>query len=311
MTWRITRYTPEQKELWDSMAARSRNATFLLSRDYMDYHSDRFADCSLIALANGRPMALLPANRRGEELFSHQGLTYGGWMLPHHKVDGAGMMSLFGTWLDWCRNERIEKIHYKPLPYIYALQPSQEELYALWRYGATQESVLLSSAIDKETNPGFDYLRRRYLKKVSDAGVTVTENSCFSSFWRVLEQCLSERHEASPVHTLEEIQRLHDLFPENIRLYEVRDQDGVQGGTVIYRCGTTDHCQYIASTAAGRAGRYLPFLFRHVIDASTARYFDFGTSNGQGGRWLNASLLANKFGYGATGVVYTQYLITP
>ena len=50
MTWRIERYTPDRKSLWDDLTDASRNATFLLRRDYMDYHADRFADCSLIAI---------------------------------------------------------------------------------------------------------------------------------------------------------------------------------------------------------------------------------------------------------------------
>ena len=70
------------QQSWDEFVARSRNATFLHYRDYMDYHSDRFHDHSLIFLSDkGKIVALLPANAAGEALYSHQGLTYGGMLV--------------------------------------------------------------------------------------------------------------------------------------------------------------------------------------------------------------------------------------
>lgn len=75
--WTIRRYGPEDMALWDSLAGLSRQGTLLHLRGYMDYHADRFVDCSLIALRKGIPTALLPANIVGDALYSHQGLTYG------------------------------------------------------------------------------------------------------------------------------------------------------------------------------------------------------------------------------------------
>ena len=58
----IVRYTAEQKTVWDSFVATSKNGTFLFMRDYMDYHADRFADHSLMFYKGGRLIALLPGN---------------------------------------------------------------------------------------------------------------------------------------------------------------------------------------------------------------------------------------------------------
>ena len=44
----VVRYTSDQKIVWDSFVAASRNGTFLFMRDYMDYHADRFTDYSLM-----------------------------------------------------------------------------------------------------------------------------------------------------------------------------------------------------------------------------------------------------------------------
>ena len=40
--WTIRRYSPEDADLWNRFVNDSRQGTFLLRRDYMDYHSNRF-----------------------------------------------------------------------------------------------------------------------------------------------------------------------------------------------------------------------------------------------------------------------------
>ena len=90
----IERYTPGCREEWDSFVRQSRNGTFLFCRDYMDYHSDRFCDHSLMARHKGRLYAVLPANQEGSMLHSHQGLTYGGWVVGD-RVGVEGMGTLF------------------------------------------------------------------------------------------------------------------------------------------------------------------------------------------------------------------------
>ena len=56
-------YSPELKARWDEVVRGSRNGTFLHLRDYMDYHSHRFSDMSLVAFfatgINETPMSNL------------------------------------------------------------------------------------------------------------------------------------------------------------------------------------------------------------------------------------------------------------
>ena len=49
----IIKYTPEYRQQWDAYVAKARNATFLFYRNYMDYHSDRFKDYSLLFFKKG------------------------------------------------------------------------------------------------------------------------------------------------------------------------------------------------------------------------------------------------------------------
>ena len=71
----------------------------------------------------------------------------------------------------------------------------------------------------------------------------------------------------------------------------------------------TAHAQYIATTPRGRELNLLTPLFHWLITErySSRDYFDFGISNEDHGRYLNAGLLRQKYSYGATGTVYTRY----
>ena len=76
----IRRYTSEDYAIWNNFVSSAKNATFLFHRDFMEYHSDRFQDFSLLVFDEEKLISILPANRVDASLFSHQGLTYGGFV---------------------------------------------------------------------------------------------------------------------------------------------------------------------------------------------------------------------------------------
>lgn len=311
-TYSIRRYRPEDAGMWDEFVARSRNATFLFIRDYMDYHSDRFADRSLIACKEGKPIALLPAcELPGSILSTHAGLTYGGWLLPPAHLDGAMLLSIFEVWLDYCRSEGIRRIVYKTLPDIYALTPTQEDRYALWRTGFRPLSVLLSSAVDLRCSPHFNMSKRQQVRKAQRDDVRVEESTDWAGFYQLLCDCLAERHEAAPVHSLDELMMLADRFHDNIRLFTVSSRDGIEAGVCIYDTGIVARSQYAATTPLARKRYYLTLLYHYLLTKVFAhrRYFDFGTSNEEQGRLLNNGLLNQKFSMGATGVACESYFL--
>ena len=71
-------YNDSYKSEWDSFISVSKNSTFLFKRDFMDYHSDKFKDNSLLIYKNSKLVALFPLNIADGKVYSHQGLTYGG-----------------------------------------------------------------------------------------------------------------------------------------------------------------------------------------------------------------------------------------
>lgn len=310
--WSIVRYTPDMHDTWNTLVGNSANGTFLLTREYMDYHSNRFSDCSLIGLKDGTPFVLLPANLTSDGvLHSHQGLTYGGWIVPCRHFDGNDMLEVFDSTIEYCRGLGVEGIDYKPIPWIYTRQPAQDDLYALFRHKARLTECNLSCTVNLTDNPGFNTLQRRHLRKALKSGATVGLTNDTDRFWALLISCLKDRHDAIPVHTAEEMKLLQQRFPENIRLFTATLYGEMQAGVCIYDTGRTVHCQYIATTETGRSLGLLTLLIHYLMyDVYSSRlYFDFGTSNEHAGLVLNHGLLRQKSSLGGSGVAYQRWFI--
>src|SRR4051794_12547716 len=79
--YKVITYTPSFYNEWNDFILNSKNGTFLFHRDFMDYHKDRFEDYSLLVFKKEKLVAVLPANKVDREIYSHQGLSYGGVIL--------------------------------------------------------------------------------------------------------------------------------------------------------------------------------------------------------------------------------------
>lgn len=304
------RYTPEYHDTWNDFVASSKNGTFLLDRNYMEYHADRFSDHSLLILKNGKTYALLPANADGQTLYSHQGLTYGG-LITGSDASADGVRTLFSELNSLLRNEGFTKVVYKPTPWIYHRLPSEEDLYALINVCHASISVRnISSTI--RLNRKLKWRRDRHYgaNKATTNGLTIVQDdNAYDGFWQILTDNLMSTYGAKPVHTLHEIKLLHSRFPENIKLYTAWNGDRMVGGTLLYITSQTIHAQYISASQEGKKLHAVDLLFRHILGSQCDgyEYFDFGTSNEDGGRYLNTSLIYEKEGFGGRGVCYDTY----
>lgn len=306
----VRHYVPEaDRGLWDSFVPTARNATFLHRRDYMDYHSHRFRDSSLIVTDSGNVVAVMPANIRDDgAICSHGGLTYGG-LLTAPGMTQQSVMQAFEEINRLLRADGCTQVIYKPVPHIYHHMPAEEDLYALFACcGARLEARAVSSVIDTNCRLSFTENRRRGVKKAIKTGVETTDTTTdFSEFWAILSDNLTKRHGVAPVHTLDEITLLADRFPDNIRLCEARHDGRTVAGCVLYLCGPVTHAQYISASEAGRECGALDLLFHTLITKCTSRYFDFGISTEQGGTMLNEGLIHQKEGFGGRAVCYDVY----
>jgi hypothetical protein len=312
MTELIVRpYAPQDRAAWDEFVARSKNGTFLFMRGFMEYHSDRFIDASVLATdPAGRLLALFPANRTGPRIASHAGLTYGGMVCDETMLSSVAL-DIFAAWFAHCRAQGVDEIVYKATPPIYHRMPADEDRYALFYHGAMLYRRDMTQTVDLTAQAPLQERRRRGVKKAQKSGLVVRESADVEAFWAVLAGNLASRHGLRPVHTADELRLLQGRFPDHIRLFAVYERETLCAGTLLFLCGPTVHAQYIASSDEARSRGALDILFSTLLDRfrDEFRYFDFGTSNEDDGTFLNRGLSEFKEGFGARGIVQDFFRI--
>ena len=232
----IHRYTAAYHRDWNDFVSESSNGTFLFLREYMEYHADRFTDYSLLVYDGNKLLALLPANRSGDVLYSHAGLTYGGLIVTTRNTT-AQVLEIMRSIADFLKKERFVKWVYKCIPHIYHRYPSESDLYALFRLEARLIGRNISSTVQLDNPLRLRADRRSRMKKAEQAGLRVVETTDFSPFWKVLDANLQERFHVKPVHSLDEIVLLHSRFPDRIRHFVTMRGDETLAGSVIYDTG--------------------------------------------------------------------------
>jgi hypothetical protein len=306
---RVSRYTKEFKEWWDEFVINSKNSHFFFQRNYMEYHSDRFEDFSLLVFdSTDKLIAILPANIKENILYSHQGLTFGGFLVDD-RMKTETMLEIFEVLKRFLKNQNIEKIVYKCIPYIYHTKPSEEDRYALFRNDSKLIRRDVTTTISLENKIKYQEQRKRSVKKAIKNDLLFKQSKDFKLYWKVLEETLNAQHEAKPVHNVQEIERLAALFPDNIKLFVAIKDNKVLGGTLVFENEIIVHTQYLANSLEGRNVGALDFVIDKLINEvyEDKKYFDFGISNEDAGRYLNTGLITQKEGFGARAVVHDFY----
>ncbi len=305
----IRRYTPKHVDEWNQFVAESKNGVFLFDRRYMDYHSDRFCDHSLMFYLDGRLLALLPAHQSGDTLCSHNGLTYGGLVMSP-RLTVVQTMHLFQEMNEYLRSQGIRHVSYKAIPWIYHRLSAEEDLYALY-HECHARIVARDFATNIYLSAGlrWERVRRRGIVRARSAGVVVERSDHYEAFWQVLADNLMNKYGVKPVHSLQEIELLQERFPQNIQLYQAVREGKVLGGVVLYISSQVVHAQYSSASPEGKKLGVIDLLYDQIFkDYRDYPYFDFGRSTEHpDGSGLNENLVFQKEGYGGRGLCYDIY----
>lgn len=301
-------YCKEHKSQWDQFVGASKNGVFLFYRDYMEYHSDRFNDYSLVFFDSGNIAAVLPANVKDGVLFTHGGLTFGG-VVSGQRMRTLLMLQIFDILLLHLREAKINKIVYKTIPCIYHKVPAGEDLYALFRHNAKLTRRDVSSTIFLERKLPFTKERRWSINKSKKAGLRIERSYDFKTFIAIEKDVLRRKYNVKPTHTAEELQLLAERFPENIKLFAAFKDNVMVAGVIVYESENVAHTQYISSTDEGKKMCAIDSVLNFLITEyyMTKQYFDFGISTENEGRYLNGGLITQKEEFGASAVVYDTY----
>ena len=309
--YRVEKYTKENRLAWDTFISGAKNATFLFARDFMEYHSDRFTDYSLLVYKDDLLYAVLPANIVGDKLYSHKGLSYGSLVLSK-SAKLLYTFEAFKALLAFLDAKAISTLELRNIPTFYNTMPSDELSYFLFKANATLIKRDALMVIDTSNKIKFQKNRREGINKAKRNGLTIAVDDNFEGFWNeILIPNLQKKHGVAPVHSLEEIQLLAAKFPDHIKQVNVYKDNVIVAGTTLFLTKTTIHPQYVSGNSDKNAFGSLDLAYDYIINHfdSSKRYFDFNISSEENGTALNSGLIFWKESCGARTYVADNYLI--
>jgi hypothetical protein len=312
MSIEIRSYGDAFASAWDEFCLTAVNATFLHTRRFLSYHGNRFEDLSTLIMEDGKVVAIFPAAVSLQDkrvVVSHPGITYGG-IVHQGRLTGGRMIDVLTALSDYYTERGYRRIQYKVLPHIYTQVPAQDDLYALFRLGAKRVRCDLSCTIDLENRLQVSERRRRGLKKAKKLMSLSRDPALLADLWGVIARNLERRHCAQPVHSASELALLQKRFPNEIVIRCGLLNGRVEAGIVIFISRLVWHAQYIAASESAYDASALDAIFDSAISEAQqvgARYFDFGTSNEEGGQILNDGLYRYKSEFGGGGVAHEYY----
>ena len=307
----VTKYTDSDKNLWDTFLSNSKNGIFMFNRNFMEYHKDRFTDNSLLFYDDDKLIALFPACIKDGILYSHGGLTYGGFitgndMKQHHMND------CFFALKEYAAQNGIKEIIYKHIPHIYHKQPAEEDLYSLFTIGAQILKIEASTSLNLRLPLKMPKGRKAQVCRARREGVEIKETDDFEAFIVLENSVLQERHGTKAVHTSEELRLLQSRFHQDIKLLGAFYQGKLIAGTVLFIYDNVVHTQYMAANETAREIGALDLAIATVIESykDSKNWLDFGISTEDGGYYLNEGLIAQKEGFGGITNVYQTWRIS-
>ena len=277
----------------------------------MDYHKDRFEDFSLMVYKDDQLYALLPANIKGDIVYSHQGLTYGSFIL-NENAKLLYTFEAFKVTLEYLNNKGITKLEIRVIPSFYNIIPSDELSYFLFKGNASLINRDVLMVIDYQHKLSFQKNRREGINKAVRNDLTVKVDTNYEGFWNeVLIPNLNKKHGVNPVHSLDEIKLLANRFPNNIKQISVYKNDKIIAGTTVFITKTTIHPQYVSGNADKNAFGSLDLAYDFIINklSDEKRYFDFNISSEENGKKLNKGLIFWKESCGARTFTADNYVV--
>lgn len=297
--------------LWNNFVEKTTNTSFLFHRNFIEYHSHKFKDFSLLIFKNKTLVAILPAHVAESTVYSHQGLTYGGIFISEifEREELKYMISFLISYVK-AQGYSVIKIKETPLFYKDSSHPVIDCLQEENTAKIVKFTNVLCVDFDKFT---IHKSKRKHYNKAKKKGLIIKAENTFSKFWNsVLIPKLQTKYNAKPVHSLREIEYLYNKFPNRITQYNAYLNDNIVAGVTILDKGHVVKSQYSASTDLGEQNYAIDFLFVHLLQLYKQKgkhYFSMGTVTNDSTLGYNPGLLQQKVEFGCKAYTVKSYQI--
>jgi hypothetical protein len=233
----VIKYSEEWKIKWDEFVLNSNNGTMFHLQKFFDYHTPgKFRFDHLLFVEKNKIAALLPGRLTDGLFESPIGASYGSIVTGDIKF--AEAMELVSTLLDYGRKNGIKEFELTPAPMIYETYQNQNLEFAMRWLGFSYKLHYISSAIklDKERDiveRCSPTIRRNIRKTLKNSEIRAEINERYDQFYPILIENKA-RHNVKPTHSYEDLLRLKELMPDNLKLFMVYLNDEPIGGSSMF-----------------------------------------------------------------------------
>lgn len=309
----ITRFDSQFEKQWDEFVNSSNNGTIFHLRRFLNYHPPgRFIDSSLIFQKKNQWLAVFPAAERmidGKKmLISHPGASYGGWA-SEKPLTLQNTENIANALVNYAKNHKFDAICITFPPKTYSKSSSDYADFMLHNLGFRYKKREISSVLKLEktaeqTHKKFSASCLRAVRKAQKHDVEIRKSDDYATYFEILKNNLSARHNVAPTHSLKEMEKLATLFPEKIHLFGAFWKQKMIAGVVMFDASPqVTLAFYISHDQNYQELRQVNLLFHSIVEWAVAKQFkflDFGifTVNGE----PNRGLAKFKESFGADGI---------
>ena len=283
------RYEKKYLDEWEDFTASSNNGTIFHTRKFLSYHSpDKFKDNSLLFLDDKKIAALLTAAEIKKDgttaLWSHMGASFGGFVYK----ENLGIRQAFDlteTLIDYSLKNNFGKIIVTSPPIVYQKRLNNYFDFAFIKNGFQYlkrevTSVITLNVDEDNVMKLIKPEARTSIRRAEKLGVVIKKSNDFEEYYDILKSNLAMRHNVQPAHTLEELIKLKELFPQKIQLYGAYIKNKMIAGVVNFYCNEKVVLVfYISHDQEFQQYRAVNLLFYTIIKDAITRgleFLDFG-----------------------------------
>jgi hypothetical protein len=253
---------------------------------------------------------VFPAAIVNNTLISHPGTSFGGPVFRH--VGIKCVLSVIDKLIDYANNKNLDSIIMTLPPNIIQSYPIEAVEFSLFFRGFRTEFTELSTCVPiGETQPKDNSVRAA--NKANEFGICIRENQDWEQFWGILIENL-KKHKTTPTHSLDDILRIKQLFPHDIRLFGAYYKDKLIAGTVLFINNKVSfETFYIAQNYEFSHFRANNLLMLKVLEWASFqgfKFLNFGVSTENKGKKLNFGLTRFKESFGGCDIVRRTYKLT-
>ena len=316
MSIKVKKFIHENTTIWDNFINSSNNGSLFHYRSFINYHENiQFEDHSLLFYKDSKLIALLPAAIQNNNFISHPGISFGSFI--YNTLSFSDSHAVVQQLIKYLQKYDFENIQITLPPGCYSKVQSDYIEFCLHTSGFTYKKMELSNIVELGDN--FDTIfncykssARQAHRKAEKACIQVQQSNDLDEFYDILCDNLALRHNVSPTHTLSELKKIQQLFPDKINLFSASLDGEVIAGVLNFICNqNTVLAFYISHNSDFQKFRPLNILFSNIFQWSIDnkyKYYDFGlfTVNGE----PNLSLARFKESFGANGT-FRKTMILP